>query len=264
MAVAVREVSPALGVELRGIDLRAEQPPEVRQVAVQGLRDHHLVLVRGQELTYDDQARFASWFGSIDGRSSRGTDAATYISNTRAEGLAREGSLLKHQDFCFHPEPLAGLSLYAEVAPAVGGETIFASTHRAFDALAPELRARIDGRAARHVYDATSDTGTTRYRLANCPGAPTATHPVAMPHPRTGRPLLFVNELMTDSIVDLPEDDSESLLHELWAYLDDPAVQYRHRWQEGDVIVWDNIALQHGRTPFPPDQPRSLRRLQIT
>ena len=82
-------------------------------------------------------------------------------------------------------------------------------------------------------------------------------------HPLTARPILFVNELMTDVIVELNPDDSEALLHELFAAFDDPAVTYRHRWQVGDVVVWDNLALQHGRTDIPAGQPRSLRRFQI-
>src|SRR5437016_5322942 len=79
---------------------------------------------------------------------------------------------------------------------------------------------------ARHVYDYRNDHGTQRFRIATAPQAPTATHPVVLPHPSTHRPLLFVNELMTDSIVGLADGESEDLLHELWSYLDDPAVRY--------------------------------------
>jgi taurine dioxygenase len=84
-----------------------------------------------------------------------------------------------------------------------------------------------------------------------------------LPHPYTGQPLLFVNELMTDSIVELDDSDSEALLEELWSYLDDDAVRYEHEWQVNDLIVWDNLSLQHGRRDFPLGQRRSLRRFQI-
>ena len=116
---------------------------------------------------------------------------------------------------------------------------------------------------ARHVYDPTNDYGTRRFRLADVPDGLTAVHPVVLSHPATGRPILFVNELMTDSIVELGADESESLLRELFASFDDPAITYHHRWQADDLIVWDNLALQHGRTEIPAGQRRSLRRIQI-
>ena len=153
--------------------------------------------------------------------------------------------------------------LNAEVVPAEGGETIFSNSHRAYENLPAELRARIEKLHARHVYDYANDYGTRRFRIADSPEAPNASHPVVPENPRNGRPLLFVNELMTDSIVEVAGDEGEALLQELLGYLDDPAVLYLHRWQQGDLLVWDNLSLQHGRRAFAEGAPRSLRRLQI-
>jgi alpha-ketoglutarate-dependent taurine dioxygenase len=264
MGVRLRELSPALGVEVLGVDLREEQPPEVRDAVVEAWRRHHLVLVRGDLPDAADHERFASWFGTVDSMAARtGASPTRYISNTRPEGLAREGSLLKHQDYCFAPSVLQALTLAAEVAPRRGGETVFVNSVRVYEHLPAELRARVEGLHARHVYDVRNDHGNRRFRLADAPDAPNHVHPIVLTHPLTGRPVLFVNELMTDSIVELAPDDGEALLQQLFAAFDDPSVTYRHRWQEGDVIVWDNIALQHGRTDIPPGQSRSLRRYQI-
>ena len=147
--------------------------------------------------------------------------------------------------------------------PDAGGETVFANSHLAYDALPASLKARIAGRNARHCYDPADDYGNRRFRLRTSPDAKNAAHPVALAHPHSGRTLLFVNELMTDCIEGLSDDDSEALLAELLPYFDDPAHQYVHRWQVGDAIVWDNLALQHGRRPFAEGTPRSLRRLQL-
>jgi taurine dioxygenase len=263
MEVTVVALDAPFGVELRGVDLRQEQPEPVKALARAAFAEHHLVLVRDQHVDATDQERFAAWFGAIDRRSSLGRATSTYISNTRPDGVARDGALLKHQDYCFQPELLLGLCLAAEEVPTRGGETIFASGHLAHDALdAPERDALI-GLRARHVYDGASDDGTRRFRVASAPDAPSAEHPVVLAHPVSGRPLLFVNELMTDGIAGLDAEDSEALLARLWARLDDPAVIYRHRWRVGDVIAWDNIALQHGRRPFDAGERRSLRRVQI-
>jgi alpha-ketoglutarate-dependent taurine dioxygenase len=264
VSLELRPLSAALGVEVLGVDLRDELAPEVRDAIVAAWREHHLVLVRGELPDADAHERFASLFGSVDSSAARmGAQPTRYISNTRPEGLARAGSLLKHQDYCFTDSLLRGLSLAAEVAPEVGGETIFVSSVLAYERMPDELKRRVDGLHARHVYDVANDYGDRRFRLAEVPDARWAVHPVVLEHPITGRPLLFVNELMTDVIVELDEDDSEALLRELFAAFDDPAVTYRHRWQVGDVIVWDNLALQHGRTDIPAGQYRSLRRFQI-
>ncbi|HEX7096758.1 MAG TPA: TauD/TfdA family dioxygenase [Acidimicrobiales bacterium] len=267
MTLELRPLSDAVGVEVLDLDLRGDVPPAVVEELVAAWRDHHLVLLRGQQIDNATHARVASWFGTIDttttyARPNR-DDPATYISNTRPEGRAREGSLLKHQDYCFSETLLPGLSLYAEVVPERGGETIFVNSLRAYEGLPDATKQRIAELHARHVYDPANDFGTRRFRLAEVPSGLTAVHPVVLPHPVSGRPILFVNELMTDSIVELHEDASESLLHELFAAFDDPAITYRHRWQVADLIVWDNLALQHGRTEIPPGQRRSLRRVQI-
>jgi alpha-ketoglutarate-dependent taurine dioxygenase len=265
MSLEFHPLPGPFGVRLDGLDLREHHAQAVREAVRDAWLEHALVLVRGQDLAVEHHKRFAEWFGPIStaGYAATADRSEKYISNTRAEGVAREGSLLKHQDFCFFENLLPGLSLYAEEVPEVGGATIFASTQLAYERLPEELRQRVAQLHAQHVYDYRSDYGTQRFRVASSPGAPTATHPVVLRHPATGRPLLFVNELMTDSIVELDERASEELLHELWSYLDDDAVRYEHRWEVGDLIVWDNLALQHGRRDFPRGQRRSLRRFQI-
>ena len=265
MKVEFRPLPGAFGVQLEGIDLHDDQPVEVRDAVRCAWLDHALVLVRGQDLAVEQHQRFVEWFGPIStvGYASTSDSSEKYISNTRDDGVARQGSLLKHQDFCFYDTLLPGLSLYAEEVPTSGGETVFASTQLAYERLPDTMKQRIKDLHARHVYDYRNDYGTQRFRIAAAPDAPTATHPVVLPHPVTHRPMLFVNELMTDSIVELDEAESEDLLHELWSYLDDPAVRYEHRWEPDDLIVWDNLALQHGRRDFALGERRSLRRFQI-
>jgi alpha-ketoglutarate-dependent taurine dioxygenase len=267
MTIGVRSLSDALGIELSGIDLRHDQPDDVRARAAAGLREHLLVLIRDQDIDVADQARFVSWFGPVDtnGYASGFPEdhPEMFITNTRADGVARLGSLLQHQDHCFFERVLPGICLYAEEVPAEGGDTIFTNASLALRRLPPPLRHQIDPLQAIHLYDYANDYGTERFRIARSPNAPTAVHPVVMENPATDEAVLFVNELMTDSILGLDDEDSESLLHALWSYLADPAVQYRHQWRTGDVILWDNRSLQHGRSEFDPRARRCLRRLQV-
>ncbi|HZP28337.1 MAG TPA: TauD/TfdA family dioxygenase, partial [Acidimicrobiia bacterium] len=193
-----------------------------------------------------------------------GADVEMYISNSHEKGVAREGSLLLHQDHCFLDTFLPAICLYGEEVARTGGATIFADARRAYDRLPQEIRDRLSSLEALHVYDYADDYGNQRFRVATAsPEALRATHPVVVEHPETGRPILYVNRLMTDSIVGLDEDASERLLDELMTYFEGPDVRYEHTWQLHDLVVWDNVSLQHGRTEFPPTERRCLRRVQI-
>jgi taurine dioxygenase len=261
------DLSPAIGTQVTGIDLTEQQPQAMIEAVVAAWHDRHLILVRDQKLDAAAQERFASWFGPVNTRGLAPREdgsAAAYISNTRSEGVAREGSLLFHQDHCFLEQPLPAICLYAEEAARTGGDTLFANAVAACERLPDDLRREIAGLRAVHVYDYASDHGNRRFRLAEAgPDAPRAEHPVVWPHPETGRPILYVNQLMTDSIVGLAPADSDRLLDRLFDHILRPELTYRHQWRVGDVLIWDNRALQHARTDFPAGERRSLRRLQV-
>src|SRR5271163_3410522 len=130
MSLEVRPLSDALGVELVGLDLRADHPEDIKALAAEALERRHLVLVRGQELELADQMRFVRWFGSVNtGGRHPGLEVTDlgrpemFISNTRPTGVAGEGSLQKHQDYCSQETLLPWLCLFAEEVPEEGGDT---------------------------------------------------------------------------------------------------------------------------------------------
>jgi taurine dioxygenase len=90
-----------------------------------------------------------------------------------------------------------------------------------------------------------------------------AVHPVVLKHPRTGELLLYVNEQHARNIVELPEDESDELMDDLRERIRRPDNVYAHTWRVGDLIIWDNLALLHARTPWPKGEPRTLRRIQL-
>ena len=92
---------------------------------------------------------------------------------------------------------------------------------------------------------------------------PPEAHPVVRRHPETGQPALFVSEHFTTRILDVPADESEALLAELYAHSTQPQFVYRHHWQPYDMVFWDNRSVMHLATGCPPDQPRTLYRTTI-
>jgi taurine dioxygenase len=272
--------SEVFGVEARGIDLRRPlsraETAQIRQLMAQD----HLILFRGQDLTADDQIRVSRIFGPLMDEYSDGA-YHTLVSNTAANSVANypEG-LAWHQDASYLPSPFAGLALYAVEAAPTSTPTLFASLARAASLLSPELRRRLERLQAVHLMDFSSPKGSYKVpttkagrrspRLRDLPdgagpdnGYPRAIRPVVWAHPTTGVPLLYVDEVATGEILGLSEEESDGLLADIrqLLYADDNVAI--HHWELGDLIVWDNIAVQHNRPKMTDTAPRTLRRTVI-
>lgn len=221
----------------------------------------HLLLFPDQEISFEDQVRVVGYLGPVL------PGGPEWVSNVREKGLVPEGVLLFHSDFIFTAEPSLGLCLYATDVPPGGSPTNFADAVRAAGRLPPELRTRVLGRQALNVFDLSDQRGDARFREAalgpETPLSPRYAHPVLMRHPTTGQELLSVNEMQTDRIIGMDAPESEETLEALWALLYAPENTYSHNWRVGDLVIWDNIAVQHGRPAPPRDVARTLRRVTM-
>lgn len=134
-----------------------------------------------------------------------------------------------HADETFTDTPSSGAVLTIRVLPEVGGDTLWLDAEAAHDALSNGMRTLLATRRARHEI---------------APGV-AAEHPVIRHHPVSGRPCIYVNETFVRGIVNLPPVESEAILAMLLKHLARPDFTYRHRWEEGDVVIWDNRSTQH-------------------
>jgi taurine dioxygenase len=253
-------LAPSFGADITGLDLSEGISDDHRAVLRQAFLESALLVFRGQSLTPERHIELASLFGPV--LEERGTKVG-YVSNVRPDGITPRGRLLFHSDLAFTPEPLPGLSLHALQVPPSGAPTVFVSAVRAAAALPLDLRARVEGRHAVNVYGFKLPYDRRMRERDLPPGSPVTVHRIIDAHPQTGEAVLMVNELHTDRIGGIPEHESETRLAELFAILYAPEHEYRHDWQVGDVLVWDNIALQHGRPAFPHTEPRTLQRVTI-
>jgi taurine dioxygenase len=268
-SLVVRPLSDALGVQVTGIDLRDEQPDDVRRAVVDAWLEHHLVLVPDQDLQLEDQLRFCRWFGPLrpparEVHPDLPADALhSHLSNSRVDGTGGTADVMRHQDFTW-TVPLRGLCLYAIEVPDTGGDTVFYNAEAALRHLPPAVLTGLEGLTAIHIDRYAASREDRRNPGAGATATiPQTDQPVVLTHPRTGRHILFVDEQTTSRIIGLSDDDGDRLLQRLLASFDEPAIRYTHRWRVGDVVVWDNLSLQHSRTSFPADQRRTLRRVQI-
>jgi taurine dioxygenase len=256
-------LSPALGVEVHDLDLRAQRTPTEVDTLRALLAEHHLLFLRAPDLPGEDQVRFVRLFGPVLHERPE-LPEWMWVSNVEQGAAVPEGRLLFHSDLAFTPEPHPGLCLYAVDVPVDGCPTRFANAARAAALLPPALRARLVGREALHVYDLVAKRGDRRYRDADLdPRNPRQGHPVLKRDPLAGTDVLYVSEMQTDRVEGLAADESDAVLAELFAVLYAPDNVYEHPWTVGDLVLWDNLALQHGRGDVLDDAPRTLRRVAI-
>jgi taurine dioxygenase len=253
------------GAELL-IDLSVPFEPEAGDELRRLLAEHQVLVMHGG-VSHDDHLRLLRVFGRVLPQGPRavlhdqptGLKEVIYLSNVRDDGVNGNEELWFHHEFAYLPTPCAGLSLYAEEVGEGVAVTRFASGVRAYTQLPDELRQRLD---QLQVLFVANYVFTTRNRDAEAdPTWPRAVHPLVLHHPVSGERCLFVNQTQADSIVGLPASESEALLATVFEYLYDPANIYEHRWQPGDLVIWDNFALQHARPRNDSSAVRTLRRV---
>lgn len=266
---SIRPLSPALAAEIRGIDL--SQPLDDGTIANirQKWLDHLVLVFRCGVITEDDQAQFAGYFGTTVGARSKqrgdgGDRRLMLVSNIRKNGAPigslPDGELMFHSDSVFLEKPLMGAMLYAEEIPATGGHTLFANMYHAYETLPDHLRDRIKDLKAVNAFDYETQVKTGRFDRTS---TPRAVHPAVRTHPETGRKALYINRLMTEEFIDLPQSESDELLKILFAHAEKSDHVYQHVWKTNDLVMWDNRCTQHARTDFPADQRRLLRRVGL-
>ncbi len=271
--IRIEPLAAGLGAEIHGVDLRAPLDAGAVGAIEQAWYDHLVILVRDQDITLDQQRAFAGAFGAVG---KRGGSSATKLETQTDPGLmlvtnVREGGkpigtlpdgeMMFHSDTPYFEQPQKATLLYAMEVPSWGGHTLFSNSYAAAEALPDDIRQKLAGRKAMHVYD----YGTTLKTAGKFDRAtqPHFAHPVLRKHPETGRSALFVSELMTEEIVGLPEAESQEILDFLFAHQRRPEFIYEHVWRPGDLVMWDNRCSIHARTDFPRDQRRMLRRLTL-
>jgi len=271
--VSLRPLSPAIGIEVRGVDLARPMNEAAFARIRRAWEENCILLFRGQSFDETAQVNFAARFGPLPDRMVNDHDplkhgqhpAVIFVSNIRVDGkltgILPDGEMFFHSDTCYVERPAMASMLYAMEVPAHGGHTLYANGFRAYETLPEELKKRLAGRRALNVYDYE---GNPTHRAERLPAdVKQFAHPVFRTHPATGRKALYVNRLMTWSILGLPEAESREILDFLFDHQEKPEFVYEHAWQPGDAILWDNRSCLHARTDFDPSERRRLRRVTV-
>ncbi len=264
-AFGVRELSPRLGAEITGIDLSGDLDESTRHDLRFVLDRRGVLVFRDVDVDFESQLYLVESLHHDQPVLRDTADVAfSHVSNVEPDGGAPYGRLMFHCDMMWSPLAHQVASLYAVEAAQPSVPTTFVSGVHGWSTLSDDLKERLSrlhaehwsGRQGRATVDDDTllqpEWSTLRSTIT----------PVALRHPRTGDVVLYVCEQQTRRIVELPEPDSDHLLDELFAHLYSPARVFEHPWRTGDLVVWDNQLVQHGRPYVTAGGPaRTLRKV---
>jgi taurine dioxygenase len=262
------------GVEVTNLDLSKPRTKDESAELLELFDEHYLVLARGQHLSDDDHLRiFHDLFPGEDLGDETGSGSEVcYVSNVRPDGIFGDRALTFHSDYSFTTKPTRLISLYGYDVDAGAAPTEFSNGELALHALPDDLRQYLADKKVVCATDLVSNVVhlpsynlPTREDLSGRPHEEVvrAAWPVIMNHPRTGRPMVYVNESHAHHLHGIPLAESRAVLERLCGYLYVDEHVYRHEWVNGDFLLWDNIALSHGRRQTPAESAkRTLRRVR--
>ena len=273
MPLTTRPLTPAFGLEILDVDLRA--PTDELIAGIDALWvEHPVLLIRDQLLDEAQQIAFSSRLGEINIHvrtdiRSRSHPEVVMVSNLRLEngdniGALASGEAKWHTDSCYKPKPDTGSLLYALEVPEDGGKTAWANTQLAYDALSDEQRARVEGRRGEYAYN-IFDVDIVEYGDVKDirEKTPDVVHPMVLTQPGSGRKGLYLDPLQTYGVEGMESAEGRALLDELSAHITRPEFVFEHTWRRGDIVLWDNCRVLHRREPFDPIVPRLLKRTTI-
>ncbi|MEW1654652.1 TauD/TfdA family dioxygenase [Streptomyces sp. NPDC093707] len=246
--IGVVPLTPVLGAEVSGVDLTQELSAEQLAEVKAAFLDHHVLVLRDQDISPEDHKRFAAHFGELRPVNPPPVDGDPYVleivTTPESANVAGNGW---HADGTADAEPSLGSMLHILRPPegGSGGDTLFANMHLAYELLSPALRGLLDTLTAVH-------DGLLAFRGHAVPEGyevPKSEHPLVVRHPETGRKLLYVNPAYTARIPQLSEDESRALLDVLFRMTAQrPQLHCRVRWAPGTLVFWDNRCVQHHAT----------------
>ena len=275
MTLTVNVSDQACGAEVRGIDLAQE----LSKSQIAELREHwvaHKVLsFPDQNMSDDDLERFTLYFGPFGDdpfiAPIPGRDHIIAVQRS-AEDTGPVFAEAWHTDWSFQEKPPAGTCLYGITIPTSGGDTLFANQVKALAEMPDALRAKLDGKMAIHsakrayardgLYGQKNARGSMDIRPAD-DANDTFVHPIIRTHPETGEDAIFGSVGYILGFEDMTEEDSMALLVELYQWQTRHDFQYRHKWSENMLVMWDNRSVLHMATGGYSGQARLLHRTTI-
>ena len=277
--LTVRPLHPALGAEVRGLDMRQPLDEATRQHLHNAWMQHLVLVFPGQHITDEEHVAFTRFLGEPEVFhqniiKSKRVREIFRVSNVNDDGellpadnpTVRQLSLAQswHTDSSYLPLPCVGALLHGVEVSRSGGETQFTNLYKVYEALPEALKARIKGRKARHNFEHMHTLKPLKPMTdAERAAVPPVWHPLVRVHPVTGRTSLYISPIYNDGVEGLSDSDAQALLAELTEFVGRPEFVYSHSWETDDVVMWDNRCTLHQVTAYDPAERRVMHRTTL-
>jgi taurine dioxygenase len=265
------------GLHVHGVDLAEPLEKDITDELDRLLARHGVLLFRRQLLSEEDLIRFAAGFGELETTIyTKGVSPfnreVIYISNLKYPdggnvGLLGDQEVKWHSDQTYRTRPATGAMLYGLEVPTSSGCTHWANQYLAYESLPAEVKAAIDGRTGVFSYAKRLDVFYPKEQKndqsLNRRAPESAPHPIVLTHPVTKRKALYADPVTLLSIDGLSAQENERVLAVLAEHCAAPGTVYSHRWQQGDLVFWDNGCTLHKRDPVAEGHARFMKRMTI-
>jgi len=277
MNIQIVPIHDKFGVEVRGVDLSRPVADDAQRELDDLLGRHGVMLFRRQLLGEEDLIRFAGGFGELENTIyTKGVSPyhpqVIYISNLKYPdgsnvGLLGDQELDWHSDQTYRARPATGSMLYGLEVTSTSGDTYWANQYLAYESLPAGVREDIEGRSGIFSYakrlevfypkDQKNDESLKKRAPEK------ARHPLVLSNPVTGRKALYADPVTLEEIEGVSKEENARLLAILSRHCAGPDNVYRHRWAQGDVLLWDNGCTLHRRDPIEGERARFMKRMTI-
>lgn len=254
MPIAIEPLDAPIGALIHGLDSRVPLTDADFATVEQALLDHLAIVVPDLEENVPWLRDFGNRFGPLvphvlnqyhHPETYEVSIIARNTGTSESRTTAIPAGAFWHTDLSYEEEPSDAIFLYATQIPNTGGDTMAANLYMAYDALDAGTKAKIEGLTATHRWGWNTGGGTPKLSAEQKAAHPDVVHPVVRPHPKTGRKVLYVNPGYTMRINELPQDESDDLLAELFEAALNPDFHYRHKWKLNMLMGLDNRATMH-------------------
>lgn len=282
---AIRPLHPLFAAEIKGADLSRDIDMPTQRAIEQAMDEYAVCVLPEQDLDDDRQIAFARRYGPLENAAAVATQVKPGVVNKRirhteifdVSNLDENGNIMRsddarwryrqanelwHTDSSFRQKSASWSMLHARIVPPSGGDTYFADTRAAYDALPEAMKRKLDGLVAEHsIWHSRGQRGGYVPSEQERASRPPAQHPLVRRHPGSGR--LYIAS-HASHILGWPQDDGKALLDELMAFATAPRFVYAHKWQVGDLVIWDNRCTMHRASQFESDEHvREMRRTTV-
>lgn len=273
MALQLREINADFGAEVSGIDL-TQPVNDALRAELNALFAKYAVLVfREQPLNPPQFMKAAEIFGTLMVQQIKKFVLPDFpmVGCNSTKDLPRKNGKLQVRGENYHTDhsndlaPPSATSLVAVQIPSYGGDTQFVDVRRAYDDLSTERKAKLVSLRSRHVHESSrSPRSFAKLSPEEMARIPHTEQPLVIRHPVSGRPALYLNTGRMEGIEGMSADEGFALIDELYQHATQPRYEYRHQWQIGDLVIWDNRSVMHqANADYNPEEFRYLYRVML-